>query len=161
MTGVIMPASEWERERNIQDQYLQDQLEALRSKPTVWRKFRLLEVVCGLTCGDPMIEVMDTVPYPVITYRRTVDHPDVVPLPHDATVQDRIEHSRSKLPMIRRGRFTWTPIPNPLPPPDPNAPGLIPAVCQCRSFLLHQEAIFDDLRSGRRKRAVTGTPRGN
>jgi hypothetical protein len=61
---------DWRSEMAIQNEHLRKQLDALRRGPRErWRCFRLHEVVCG-GCGDTLVEVMDTDPYPVAFSRR-------------------------------------------------------------------------------------------
>ncbi len=135
-----------------QNDYLRRQLHALeRGSPERRRKFQLLLIRCA-GCGDVLVEVMQTDPYPVIRFRRTTDHPAAPSLPAGAPVAARVERMKTRLEPIRQGAWSFYPIPWPLPEPSADDHGLVPASCRCREVTLTQAAIFADLRAGVRKR---------
>jgi len=147
----------WRAEMRVQNDYLRRQIQALRHGPRArWRKFRLLEVVCG-RCGDLLVEVMDTDPFPTLLSRRPVQHPDT-PSPSDsATTQERIAILKQSKPSIRRDDgWRLTPISANFKPASDESAGsaLVIAVCSCRQVEVTEALIFDDLSQGRRKRII-------
>lgn len=128
---------EFAREMTAQNDYLWQQLAALRRAPRkTWRRCRLHEVVCG-GCGRPLVEVMDTRPYPIVLHRQTAEAPEAYG-----------SH--------RRGDWHWFPISNPPPAPDSlqATSGIIAAVCDCRQAILSLGHLFDSLRRGEVKRVL-------
>lgn len=124
-----------------QGAYIGKQLVALRRSPVLWRRFRLLEIVCQ-RCGDALAEVMETDPHPVVCFRQS----DGEPL--------EVVDGRARLTPIRASeRGMFYPISWPLPPANINHADIF-AMCSCRNTWLSGDQLYDDLRSGRRKRVV-------
>lgn len=148
--------TDWRAEKAAQNDHLRMQLAALDSGPkSRWMRFRLLAVHCG-RCGEILLEVMDTSPYPVVRYRGVVNHPGVDVLPADAAIETRIAHQRAKPGRIRRDdAWRFDPIPANIPPDDPSLDhNLVTCACRCRNLSLSERMVFADLRSGRGKRVI-------
>lgn len=120
-----------ESERIAQNAYLYDQLNTLSRKPrSVRLRFQLFVMRCK-RCGDVLLEVMDTEPYPVILTRRTEVPPFEQP-PVGADLDDLVAHWMqyfSQKPAIRLDK-NWRilAIPKEMPP---DQAGDINVACRC------------------------------
>lgn len=143
----------------VQTEYLRRQLNALRAGPAArWRRFRLLQVTCG-HCGDVLLEVMDTDPYPVVLTRGTAPNASEPP-PIDPTREQIAEYARSRHRPIRQGS-DWRFFPLRAEPSAEYERTKFHSTCRCRQAHLTLGYVNEGLRSGAARRVYPrhDTPR--
>lgn len=149
-----MDSAEWENARREQNDLIRAQLALLRSVPRASRKrFRCLEWVCA-KCGDVLLEVFGTSPYPVILTREITKHPAAPELVTEidgrrVTGADIYRQMESQGPRFLRGEWMFTPF-------DPVAPasGSLVSACRCRRFRSSMRAVAEDLANKQARRVI-------
>lgn len=131
---------DFEERMRAQNASLRQQLAVLAKMPRARRqKLVLLEVVCR-GCGDLLVEVVATSPYPVVR-SRGLDEPD-------RAMPDREEGEPSKAygrrvyeerhreydQSLRLGEWKFWPLPRPWPVPGSEGYRslIVPFICRCR-----------------------------
>ena len=147
-----MDAASWhDDEMRIQNDHLRQQLAAMRTKPAVWKRLRLLEVPCE-GCGDLLLEVMDTEPYAAVCIRRPVRRPGSTSIPEGAPVAAYISRMLEGPAITRRGERFFYPLAKPFAIPPQTGPRVSVSVsCRCREVPLSERKILELLTSGVKK----------
>jgi hypothetical protein len=134
-----------EAESMASGRYIVDQLTAMSRSRERWKKYRLLEYVCR-GCGHPLLEVMGTDPWPVMLYSQ-------IDVEQGTGRRDRGEYA----PPIRRdpkrrfGKVEW-----PLPEEHVTRSHIAILVwCGCQHVSIDGARLYEDLRSGRRRRVIS------
>jgi len=157
-----MDSTEWEKARREQNDLLRAQLAALGAGPKErWRRFRLLELVCG-GCGDVLLEVMNTSPYRVVLVHGADPHPkepEPNELPPEATLTGKELYERyGGRVRIRRSRDRrFVVLPHELS--TVSASESLAATCRCRQWVGRTQTLVADLQRGIKRRVVPPTVR--
>lgn len=144
----------FEQEMALQNDYLRKQLHALQKLPTKQRlKYVRLTIMCA-PCQEVVLEVVGTEPYPVVRYRQTTRHPNTSFPAATAPVSDWIGHARTAGPSVRQDEWSFYPVPNPTPVPDPAGKdwwghrSLINTSCRRWQHNLTEEFVFTLISNG-------------
>ena len=149
-----LSAAEFHQQKTEQNAYLRRQLHALNKlTSSKRRRYQILEIRCG-ACQGVLLEIIKTVPYPVIRYRRTTGHPSVIPLPFDASVAARVERMKSTPAPLRQDDWSFAPLPDPIPAPSGEGIALVATTCRCRQITLTEDYVFGLVAAGTRKKVL-------
>ena len=133
---------------DAQNALIRRDLALLRGDQRLRRKRRRLEVVCT-NCQQPVIEVIVTSTWTVVTFREAKADPT---RPTFRTTEDRIESMKTSGPRrseIRRGEAKFFPIPTPVL--DNSVGSFVDALCDCYRHRVQGDTLTTALRAGTRK----------
>jgi hypothetical protein len=122
-----MTDDEWEREYQIQTDYLAMQLRALMTRPIKTRKSYIFHQIRCAGCGDVLVQVVDLVPYRVIRYRGSTSDEQL--LPADMDPRERALAMAARKRSIRLDK-NWMFFPVGEHDAD-ERPHLVQAMCRC------------------------------
>ncbi len=147
----------FEERRNEQNERLRKVLHLLAKLPAAKRqRYQLLVIRCG-RCGDVLVEVVQTLEYPVVHYRQTTRHPAAKPVPPDADAAARVRANREAGEPVRQGDWTFYPLPQPIPRATDDQGALIPACCRCTQVPLTEGFLLQLIQDGIRKKVLHPT----
>lgn len=126
-----MTADDWEAQMMAEMTYLDGQVRALLLNKKIMRKYTLTEYWCR-DCGQTILRVLDTRPWPVVTFRNGTKPPDGNPR------------------MMRRAD-DWDFVP--VVERDPHM--FIAPLCWCSHWGIRIDELLDDMGAGNRRRAMT------
>lgn len=149
--------AEWEHQRDVQNDMIRKVLAALRAVPGEWNRRRRLKYVCG-GCGKPLLEVMDTRPYPVVLTSSAVRHPDTpklaLPQSHGIEAGRELYRRHAALgPAMRAGERTFFPFSEDDLKPERTRGWIVQSIC-CRRWQGSMAQVAQDLRTGLTQRVI-------
>lgn len=118
------------------------------------RRYQLLVVRCG-RCEDVLVEVVQTLDYPVVRHRQAAAHPAAPPGPPvGAGVEGHREHWKIAGDSIRQDEWVFYPLAQPVPKPSGDHRRIVTTCCGCTQVILTEDSLLELIRDGVRRKVV-------